>query len=125
MRWSATQEMTGPSIATEPMTAQRAAQPAARLEAAVGEVAVEADGHAQAGDDVHDPEDDDVAPVQQAVPHLPPDDAEREERHDGDDAGDDPVPRLVRDGLDVVRRGSIGRRGWGRLKLAHSGIGRP
>ena len=40
--------MTGPSIAAEPQHGQDAAQPALGGERAVGEQAVEADGHAEA-----------------------------------------------------------------------------
>jgi hypothetical protein len=81
---------------------QRAAHPALGLERPVREVAVEADRHAQAGQDVADGEHDEVAPVQRLVPELPAHDDERRERDRGDRAGEDPVARLVLDGLYVV-----------------------
>src|SRR5919204_1997470 len=65
------------------------------------EQAVEADGDPQGGDDVQDREDDEVAPVQQARPHLPAHDAEPDKGHDRDDGGDDAIASLVGDRLDV------------------------
>jgi hypothetical protein len=82
---------------------QDAAQPPLGGERAVGEQPVEADGHAEAREHVEDPEDGDVAPVQQRVPHLPADDAECKEGHDADRPGRDAVQRLVLGWLDVVR----------------------
>ena len=75
---------------------------------------MEADGHPEAGDQVHDQEDRDVAPVEEVVPDLPADDPERDERQDGDGAGGDPVQGLVRDRLDVIdaRLGRQARLGW-------------
>ena len=99
-----------------------AVHPGLGLEGPVREVAVEAHGHAQAGDQVHDQEHRYVAPVEEVVPDLPADDAERDERHDGDRAGGDPVNRLVGDRLDVVHAGRLGGgRDWGCLGLAHRG----
>src|SRR3954470_8305431 len=84
LRWSATQEITGPSIAAEPRIANvvrthvlvwklrwvvRRGRPA-------GEQPVQADGHAQPGEDVNDPEHDQVARVQPALPGLPAHDAQ-------------------------------------------------
>ena len=57
-----------------------AAQPALGGEGAVGEEAMEADRHAQSGEDVEDREDRDVAPVQQRGPHLPADHAREQGR---------------------------------------------
>src|SRR3712207_2121649 len=50
-----------------------------RLERAVREQAVEADGHAEAADDVHEGQHGEVAPVDERVP----------EQHDGGDEGDE------------------------------------
>ncbi len=80
---------------------QQAVQPTLRLEAAVGEVAVEADGDPQAGKHVHADEEEDVAPVQSAAPDLPAGEAEGDEGNQRDQAGDDPVAGLVGDRLDV------------------------
>jgi hypothetical protein len=76
---------------------------AGRLEAAVREMPVEADRHAETGGDVKDPEDDEIAGSQRLAPDLPTGEAEREERHDGDETEDDPVPSLVLGGLDICR----------------------
>ena len=103
LRWSATQEMIGPSTAADPSTAKHGARPRPGLEGAVGEEAVEADGDPEAGRDVEQGEDDQVAPVEPAAPDLPGDEAEQQEGHDRERAGDDPVPGLVLDRLD--RRG--------------------
>ena len=80
MRWSATQEMTGPSIAAEPRIAEQPVQPALGLEGAVGEVAMEADRDPQPGEEVDAEEEEDVAPVQRLAPDLPGGEAERDER---------------------------------------------
>ena len=101
MRWSATQEITGPSIAAEPRIAEQPVQPRLRLEGAVGEVAVEADRDPEPGEQVHPDEEEDVAPVQGLAPDLPAGEGERDERDQRDQAGDDPVAGLVRDRLDV------------------------
>ena len=115
MRWSATQEITGPSIAAEPSTARSAAHRGVGLEAAVGEEAVEADRDTEAREEIDDREHDQVGAVQEAVPHLPADEAEGEDRPDRDQRGERPVEPLVFDRLDVLRpdlppKGS-GRRG--------------
>src|SRR5215217_242277 len=81
---------------------EQAVQPAVGLEAAVGEVAMEPDGHAQPGEHVHDQEHRDVAPAQQIGPDLPADDAQRDERQGGDRSGGDAVRGLVDDGLDLA-----------------------
>ena len=101
MRWSATQEITGPSIAAEPRIASNAVQPGLRLEAAVGEVAVEADRDPEPGEQVDAEEEEDVAPVQGLAPDLPRGEADRHEGDQGDQAGDDAVAGLVRDRLDI------------------------
>jgi hypothetical protein len=80
---------------------EQAVQPVVGLEAAVGEVAVEADRDPEPGQHVHADEEEDVAPVQGAAPHLPASQAEAEERDQGDQPGDDPVAGLVLDGLDI------------------------
>ena len=110
LRWSATQEMTGPSIAIEPRPANTPRTTGAGLERPVGEQPVEADRDAEPGGDVHDHEDDHVAPARAASPQLPGDDPEAEEGHDGHRAGEEAVERLVRAWLDVVderSRGSV------------------
>ena len=56
----------------------------ARLERAVREQAMKADRDPQPGQHVHDREHDQIAPAEQLRPHLPGDDAEGEDRHDGD-----------------------------------------
>ena len=76
----------------------------ARLEAAVSQVAMEADGDAPGGERVHDQEHGDVAPVEQVVPELPADDPERDEWEHRDRARGDAVRCLVLDRLDVVGR---------------------
>ena len=78
------------------------------LEGAVGEHPVEADGHAEAREDVHDQEDEDVVPAQPVAPDLPGDDAEAEDGQDGDRAGQEPIEVLVRAGLDIVDPGARG-----------------
>ena len=80
---------------------QQAVQPAAGLEAAVGEVAVKADGDPKAGQQVEPEEEEDVAPVQGAVPDLPGGEADRDEWDQRHQTGDDPVASLVGDRLDV------------------------
>ena len=110
LRWSATHEITGPSIAAEPSTAQHEAQRARGLEAAVREEAVEADRYAERRQGVHDREHDQVGAVQEAVPELPADEAERGDRGERDERGDDPIAGLVCDRLDVVRAGLGPRR---------------
>jgi hypothetical protein len=70
----------------------------------VGEQPVEADGHAEAGQQVADEQHDQVADVQPFVPHLPSDQAEAQDRDDRHGARDDAVAGLVGDGLDVVAR---------------------
>jgi hypothetical protein len=85
---------------------QRSAQPAVRLERAVGQVAVEADGDPQGRQGVDDPEDHEVVPMQRPLPELPCHEPERQEGHARHEAGDDPVARLVGDRLDVVADGS-------------------
>ncbi len=72
------------------------------LEGAVREEAVKADGDAEARQHVDDREDDHVRKVQQPVPHLPPDDAEGEDRADRDEPRQGAVERLVFDGLNVL-----------------------
>ena len=79
LRWSATQEITGPSIAAEPRIASSPCSQRLRLEGAVGEVAVEADRDPEAGEQVHADEEEDVAPVQGLAPDLPAGEAERDE----------------------------------------------
>jgi hypothetical protein len=74
----------------------------ARLERAVREEPVEADGDPQAGGHVHDREHDQVTPAEQRGPDLPRHHAEGEDRKDGHGAGEETVEVLVRDGLDVV-----------------------
>ncbi len=110
MRWSATQEITGPSIAAEPRIAEQAVQPGLRLEAAVGEEAVEADRDPEPGEEVHAEEEEDVAPVQRLAPDLPGGEAERKERDQRHQPGDDPVARLVGDRLNI---------GWERSRAFH------
>ena len=85
---------------------QQAVQPVLRLEAAVGEVAVEADRDPEAGQQVQAGEEEDVAPVQRLAPDLPAGEADRDERDQRHQAGDDPISRLVLDRLDVGREGS-------------------
>ena len=70
-----------------------------RLEAAMGEEPVEADRDPEPGRDVDQPEDDEVAPVQPAAGELPDDESQHQEGDHGQEAGDDPVPGLVGDGL--------------------------
>ena len=91
---------------------QQAVQPGLRLEGAVGEVAVEADRDPEPGEDVHADEEEDVAPVQGAAPDLPAGEAERDEGDQRDQAGDDPVARLVGDRLDVGWKWADGRHRW-------------
>ena len=89
-----------------------AAQGRAGGEAAVGEEAVKADGDPEAGEQVEDPEDDQVARPQRPVPHLPAGDEEHQERHQRHQAGDDPIGGLVGDRLDRVgerRARTLGR----------------
>ena len=50
---------------------------------------------------VHPDEEEDVAPVQRLAPDLPGGEADRDERDQRHQPGDDPVACLVRDGLDV------------------------
>ena len=75
-----------------------------RLEAAMREVAVEADRDAQPRGHVHDREHDHVAPAQEVTPDLPHDQAKRQHGHRRDDPRGNPVCRLVQDGLDIVPR---------------------
>src|SRR4029079_3604847 len=90
---------------------QRAAHPALRLERPMRQVAVEADGPAEPGQDVTDREHDQVAPAERFVPQLPAHDEEGHERDHGDRTGDDAVTRFVRDRLYVVN--SRGHHGGG------------
>ena len=85
---------------------QRANRPA-RLEAAVGQVAVEADRHSESREQVHDHEHEDVAPVEQIVPELPADHPKGDERQHRDRPGRNPVNRLVLDRFDVIGRGHV------------------
>ena len=78
------------------------AHPLLRLERPVGEMPVEADRDAQPRQDVEGHEDDDVAPVQQALPGQHGGGANGDERHDGGSPGQDPVQPLVRDRFDVI-----------------------
>jgi hypothetical protein len=80
---------------------QQAVQPGLRLEGAVGEVTVEADGDPKAGEQIEAGEEEDVAPVQGASPHLPAGEPDRHERDQRHQAGDDAIPGLVRNRLDV------------------------
>ena len=68
------------------MIAKRVAHRAVGLEGAVGQQAVEADGHAERADQVHDREDHEVARVQEAAPGriAPSDHAEERDQHGGD-----------------------------------------
>jgi hypothetical protein len=93
-----------------PHDRERRAQRPARRERAVREVTMKADGDAEAGDDVHQREHDEVVPVQEVRPCLPDDKPQREHRDDRDDARRDAVGRLVRAQLDVLRgRGAVAR----------------
>ena len=97
------------------------AQRARGLEGAVCEEAVEADRDAEPREDIHDREHDHVRAVQQAVPQLPADEAERGNRRERDERGDDAIARLVRGQLDVVGSGRAGQRqlGGGRVDFVH------
>ncbi len=83
---------------------QRANRPA-RLEAAVGQVAVEADRYPESREQVHDHEHEDVAPVEQVVPELPADHPKCDEGQHRDRPGRNPVSRFVLDRLHVIGRG--------------------
>ena len=87
-------------MAAEPSTASTARRPEL-VAAAVREVAVKADGDAQAGEGVHHGEDHEVAPVQEVRPRLPAGHAEGDGRQNRDETGDDAVARLVLDRLDL------------------------
>ncbi len=80
---------------------QQAVQPGLRLEAAVGEVAVEADRDPHPGEEVHAEEEEDVAPVQRLAPDLPAREADRDEGDQRHQAGDDAVAGLVGDRLNI------------------------
>jgi hypothetical protein len=84
-------------------------QGAAGLEAAVGEVAVEADRDAEPGREVEGREEGEIAPVERLAPDLPGGEAERQEGDQRHQAGDDPVAGLVGDRLGVVRPGAGSR----------------
>jgi hypothetical protein len=72
----------------------------------VGEQPVEADRDPEAGDQVHDHENDQVVVAERVAPQLPGDEPERQHRRDGHDSGQRAIERLVRGRLDVVRRGA-------------------
>jgi hypothetical protein len=95
-----------------------------RLEGSVREQPVEAHRDAQAREDVHDQEDEDVVPAQPFAPDLPGHDQQAEDGQDGDGAGDDPVACLVLAGLDVVDAGS-GRLGDGAHESGQPSRSRP
>jgi hypothetical protein len=80
---------------------ERDANRPARGERAVGQVAVEADRDAEPAQHVDDPEHDEVAPVQRALPRLPHDEEEPEEGNRRDEARERAVEGLVGDWLDV------------------------
>ena len=73
---------------------QRADRPGGR-EAPVGEVAVKADGHAEAGQRVEQREHRQAVPVHTALQALPGHESQAEHRDDRHQARRDPVHRLV------------------------------
>jgi hypothetical protein len=78
-RWSATQETTLPG--------ERDPQRTRGLEGAVGEVAVQPDGHSEAADHVEAHEEADVHPAESPAPgeRNRGDERERRDRHESDD----------------------------------------
>ena len=80
---------------------QRADRPG-RGEAAMGEVAVEADGHAQAGQQIEHAERDQVVEMQAPLGALPRDEADADDGDDRDQPGRDPVRGFVLDRLNVL-----------------------
>src|SRR5262249_18178156 len=85
----------GPLDRSRAAGGDHSAHPGEGLEAPMGEEAVEADSDPEPGRDVDDREDDQVAPVQPSAGELPDDEPEHQEGHHREQAGDDPVPRLV------------------------------
>jgi hypothetical protein len=78
------------------------------LERSVGKEAMEADCDAEPGEEVHDREHEHVVAVKQAVPQLPAGEAECDDGANGDEPREKAVEVLVRDGLDVLGRGTVG-----------------
>ena len=79
------------------------------LERAVGKEAVKADRDTERRGDVHDREHDQVRAVKQAIPQLPADEAEREDRADRDQAREEAVEVFEDGRLNVVRGRTVER----------------
>ena len=86
LRWSATQSMTGPCTDIEPGDREAVLDRLVRLERAMGQQPVEADRHAEAGDEVHDGERDEVARRRRSCSRAGR--SPTSERHEGQDDGD-------------------------------------
>ena len=75
------------------------------------EQAVEADGDAEAGQDIDNQEHREVTGMQQPVPGLPHGNREGDDRNPGDQTGDGSVQCLVQHRLDLTHPGRGGLRG--------------
>ena len=93
--------MTGPSIAAEPRIASRPCSQVFALKLRWVRWRWNPTVIPSPVKQVHPDEEEDVAPVQGLAPDLPAGEADREERDQGDQAGDDPIAGLVGDRLDV------------------------
>src|ERR1700728_1558344 len=83
------------------------AQSRACLKRSVGKQAVKADRDAERREEIHDREHDEVRAVKQAVPQLPADEAEREDRADRAQPREEAVQVLVGGGLYVLGRWAV------------------
>ena len=72
------------------------------LECPVGKQAVKADRHAETRQHVQHKEVEDVIPAQQAVPQLPSNEEQAEDRHGGHDPRDHPVATLADNKLNII-----------------------
>ena len=106
LRWSATQEITGPSIAAEPRIASRPCSHVFALKLRWVRWRWKPTVIPSPVKQVHADEEEDVAPVQRLAPDLPGGEAERDEGDQRHQAGDDAVARLVGDRLDIGRERS-------------------
>lgn len=71
------------------------------LERTMGEQTMEAHRHAETGEHVQEQEHEDVVPTQQAVPQLPANEEQAQNRDRSHDAGDDLIAALVNYQLNV------------------------
>ena len=75
---------------------------APRLERPVGKQAVKADRHAETREHAQQQEVEDIVPAQQAVPQLPSNEEQAEDRDRGHDSRDHPVATLVDNRLNIA-----------------------